>query len=59
VDEKKMQYFIGAVNFYHEFLHEFARIAVPLDECHSDKKLLEHLSTFKLSRNLRIVLEKH
>jgi hypothetical protein len=54
VDGKKMQHFMGAANFHCEFLHEFARIVTSLDECCSDKKLLGHLSTFKLSRNLRI-----
>jgi hypothetical protein len=55
VDRKKMQCFMGATNFHREFSHEFARIAVPLDECHSDKKIAwtpEHIQTFQELKDL-------
>jgi hypothetical protein len=54
VDGKKMQHFMEVANFHYKFSYEFARIAVSLDECYSNKKIAWTLSTFKLSRNLRI-----
>jgi hypothetical protein len=36
---KTMQRFMGAANFHREFSSEFARIAAPLNECRSVKKI--------------------
>ena len=39
VNGKAMQRFMGAANFHREFSHEFAKVAAPLDECRSLKKI--------------------
>jgi len=39
VDGKSMQRFMGAANFHREFTHEFAKIAAPLEECRTMKKI--------------------
>jgi hypothetical protein len=40
MDGKRMQKFMGMANFHQEFLHEFARIAVPLDEYRNEKRII-------------------
>ena len=59
VDGKGMQHFMGAANFHREFSQEFARIAVPLNECYSKENYLDSRICPNISETQRFVSEKH